>query len=243
MKVVLPMAGRGSRFSGSTFKTPKPLIPILGKPMFTWALESLKNIPYSELIVVALKEHEEKFHLKKEIAQYASSPFQLVLLEDVTEGQLCTVLASKEYINSEEDILVISSDTIVVSDLGIHIHNKPKDTKGIISVANMPGDSWSFARTNESGWVDMVTEKVRISNHASTGLYYFSNGREFVSIAEEMILNKEKTKGEFYVIPVYQKFITKGWRVEISEATEMWDMGTPESLDLFFKNRLNSPSS
>jgi len=78
-----------------------------------------------------------------------------------------------------------------------------------------------------------VAEKVRISDHASTGLYYFSSGREFVQVAEKMIANQEKTRGEYYVIPVYQKYVQQDWRVDISVANEVWDMGTPESLESF----------
>jgi len=233
MKVVLPMAGRGSRFEGSGFTMPKPLIPVLGKPMFLWALESLKNVSFSELIIIALKEHEEQYHLSKIIYNYLGGDASLVLLDKVTEGQLCTVLAAKKYFDSEEDLLIISSDTIVESELGSSIQNKSKDCKGIISVANMAGDRWSFARIDTLGRVDKVAEKTRISNHASTGLYYFSNGNTFIKVAEEMIANNEKTKGEYYIIPVYQKYIEKGWQVTISEASDMWDLGTPDSLQEF----------
>ena len=97
----------------------------------------------------------------------------------------------------------------------------------------MPGDRWSFARTDESGRVVEVTEKVRISEHASTGIYYFANGHQLVAIADEMIAHNERTRGEFYVMPVYQKYFERGWRVEISEASAMWDMGTPEALETF----------
>lgn len=241
MKVVLPMAGRGSRFAGGSYTTPKPLISVFNKPMFVWAWESLKNISSADLIIIALKEHEEQYHVSKLIYNFIGTDVKLVLLDDVTEGQLCTVLAAKEYINTHEDVLVISSDTIVVSDLQKHIHAKTPDCRGIISVADMPGDRWSFAHVNEKGIVDQVAEKIRISNHASTGLYYFSDGNEFLTTAEAMIANKEKTKGEYYVIPVYQKYIDKGLHVHISEAEEMWDLGTPDSLEHFLKNKFNSP--
>jgi UDP-N-acetylglucosamine diphosphorylase / glucose-1-phosphate thymidylyltransferase / UDP-N-acetylgalactosamine diphosphorylase / glucosamine-1-phosphate N-acetyltransferase / galactosamine-1-phosphate N-acetyltransferase len=237
MKVILPMAGRGSRFEGSGFTMPKPLIPVLDKPMFLWALESLQNTSYSELIIIALKEHEEQYHLSKIIFNYLGEAATLLLLDNVTEGQLCTVLAAKKYINSEEDILIISSDTIVKSDLNSTIKNKSNSCKGIISVANMPGDRWSFASVDAQGRVDKVAEKTRISNHASTGLYYFTNGDTFIKIAEEMIANKEKTKGEYYIIPVYQKYIDNGWEVTISEASAMWDLGTPDALQEFLRSQ------
>lgn len=94
----------------------------------------------------------------------------------------------------------------------------------------MSGDRWSFVKTDDNGTVTEVAEKIRISDYASTGIYYFSNVKLFVSEAEQMTINKEKTKGECYIIPLYQKYIKKGLKVLISIAEHMIDMGTPESL-------------
>jgi UDP-N-acetylglucosamine diphosphorylase / glucose-1-phosphate thymidylyltransferase / UDP-N-acetylgalactosamine diphosphorylase / glucosamine-1-phosphate N-acetyltransferase / galactosamine-1-phosphate N-acetyltransferase len=230
MKVIVPMAGRGSRFKNVGETTPKPLIPVLGKPMLYWALKSIDGLEYSQLIFIALKEHDVNFDLKKTLNKLYGDDITLILIDEVTEGQLCTVLAAEEYLNSSEDILITSSDTFVKSKIKEHISKKSDDCAGLISVADLPGDRWSFAKVDDAGRVVEVAEKRRISNHASTGLYYFSNGREFVTEAKKIIENKEKAQGEYYVIPVYQKFLEKGLSVEISIADEVYDMGTPESL-------------
>lgn len=233
MIVIMPMAGRGSRFAGHQVERPKPLIPVVGKPMFMWALRSLDGIAYSRIVFVALAEHDAHFGVCDLVRRHVGDRAVVVLLDDVTEGQLCSVLAAREYLNGDEDVLVASSDTYIRSDLAIDIARAGSACHGLISVANLPGDRWSFARTDESGAVVEVGEKVRISDHASTGLYYFSNGRRFVATADAMIANQEKTRGEYYVIPVYQKYIDQGLRVELSVADEMWDMGTPEALAAF----------
>ena len=233
MNVVVPMAGRGFRFADRGVETPKPLISVAGRPMIAWALQSLAGLSYRQIIFMALAEHEACHRVSILLHSLTGLSAQVILLDGVTEGQLCTVLAAREFISGDEDLLIASSDTYVVSNLAQDIARRPADCRGIISVADVPGDRWSFARTDEGGRVVEVTEKVRISNHASTGLYYFANGREFVAVAEEMIRNGEKTRGEYYVIPVYQKYIQRGWRVGISVASEMWDMGTPEALSRF----------
>jgi UDP-N-acetylglucosamine diphosphorylase / glucose-1-phosphate thymidylyltransferase / UDP-N-acetylgalactosamine diphosphorylase / glucosamine-1-phosphate N-acetyltransferase / galactosamine-1-phosphate N-acetyltransferase len=233
MVIVMPMAGRGSRFAGSGYQRPKPLIEVKGKPMFVWATNSLQGIDYEQLVLISLQEHEENYGVKNLVKKYLGEKVEMVLLPDITEGQLVTVLAAKPFINKNTDVLVVSSDTVVVSDLGNDIRNKNPDCQGLISVANMPGNRWSFARTDDKGKVLEVTEKIRISDHASTGLYYFANGKQLVSIAETMIAEQEKTRGEYYVIPVYQKLIENGGLVGISVASAMWDLGTPEALQLF----------
>lgn len=240
MNIVVPMAGRGSRFAEKGVETPKPLIEAAGRPMIAWALESLRELlPGARVVFVVLKEHEERYHISNLLHSLAGQAAQVevVRLEDVTEGQLCTVMAAIDAVDMAQDLLVASCDTYVVSDLTREIKGRPDDCRGIISVADMPGDRWSFAQTDEKGRVVMVAEKERISNHASTGLYYFSSTQEFAAVAEEMTGNGEKTRGEYYVIPVYQKYIQRGWRVDISVAQQMWDLGTPEALQEFLKSR------
>lgn len=238
MIVVMPMAGRGSRFSNKGYQTPKPLIQVDGIPMFVRALGSLGNLEYELLVIIALKEHEAEFKVSELITKYIpTKPVKLLLIDEVTEGQLCTVLLASEYFN-HKPILVMASDTLVEGSLDTDIRNL-KDSKGIISVINLPGDAWSFARTNEEGIVVEVAEKVRISDYASTGLYFFSDGNDIIRFGTEMIQNNERTRGEFFVIPVYQKLINAKVGVKISEAKAMWDMGTPEALNNFIEHLRN----
>ncbi len=238
MIVVVPMAGRGSRYSEQGFDMPKPLISVAGKPMIYWALKSLEGMKYKKIIFVALKEHEERYAIRKLLRAILDGHFELVLIEEVTEGQLCTVMMAKDYFESREGLLVIASDSLIKSEIGKEISKKNSETKGIISVINLPGDRWSFAKTNSSNEVVEVAEKVRISDNASTGIYYFSDAIEFQKIAEEIINGHEKIKGEYYVIPVYQKMIQNQQKVAISVASEMWDMGTPEA-KVIFENHIN----
>lgn len=233
MIIVIPMAGRGSRFANVGYSTPKPLIDVCGKPMLCHAFKSVEGIPYTKLVFIALKEHQEQYDVRKVITDNITTDFELVLLDDVTEGQLCTVMEAKQFFTPGEDLLIAASDTYVNSKIGQHIANKAADCEGIISVADLPGDRWSFAKTDENGRVVEVAEKVKISNHASTGLYYFSNVEYFAQQATQLIESKETTKGEYYVMPLYSKYLAQGKNIAISEADEMWDMGTPEAKQAF----------
>ncbi len=233
MKLVIPLAGRGLRYAGRGFDVPKPLVPVAGKPIVQRAFESLSELPRSDVIFIALREHDESFGVGALLRQIAGRSAKVILLDSVTEGQLCTVLAARELIATDEDLLIASSDTIVDATLGPEIAAMPSTCRGIISVADLPGDQWSFARTDESGRVVEVAEKRRISSHASTGLYYFSEGREFVDAGEDLVRRGLSTRGEYYVIPVYQTLIETGREVRISTASRVWDLGTPEGKSVF----------
>jgi UDP-N-acetylglucosamine diphosphorylase / glucose-1-phosphate thymidylyltransferase / UDP-N-acetylgalactosamine diphosphorylase / glucosamine-1-phosphate N-acetyltransferase / galactosamine-1-phosphate N-acetyltransferase len=236
MNIVMPMAGRGARLADWQQNTPKPLIQVAGKPMILWAMESLQGLAATHLTLIALAEHERLYSQQNLLHILWPIPCEFVWLDQVTEGQLCTVLAARKWIDTDEDLLIASADTLVRSHLAEDIRQKSSICRGIISVADLPGERWSFARTDEYGNVVEVAEKVRISDYASTGLYYFQNGHDFVAVADEIIQKQEKTRGEYYVIPVYQKYIERGWTVNISQASETWDMGNPEAIMEFERN-------
>lgn len=231
----MPIAGRGSRFADKGYEIPKPLIEVGGQPMFAWAIQSLEGLPISRLIVVTLQEHEQLYGICDLFRQYWPHDILLdfILLPDVTEGQLCTVMAAESFFEPHQSIIIVAGDTLVKGSLAQDISAQPENSAGLISVASLPGDRWSFARTDDQGKVVLVAEKVRISDHASTGIYYFRRCDIFLSYARKILDGQEKTKGEYYVIPVYQKMINDGLWVGISETTEMWDMGTPEAKAAF----------
>ena len=227
------MAGRGSRFTSTGINLPKPLIDISGKLMIEWALKNISGLNYSELIFIILKEHDVNFELSKKLLSFNIPKVKILIINDVTQGQLQTVLSAKESIQTEEDILISPTDTYVISNINHTIENRDSNCAGIISVINKEGNQWSFAKIDKFNTVTDVAEKQRISSLASTGIYYFSNGCQFVKEAERIITLNEKTQGEFYIIPVYQKLINNGHIINIDKAKAMWDLGTPESINLF----------
>jgi UDP-N-acetylglucosamine diphosphorylase / glucose-1-phosphate thymidylyltransferase / UDP-N-acetylgalactosamine diphosphorylase / glucosamine-1-phosphate N-acetyltransferase / galactosamine-1-phosphate N-acetyltransferase len=239
MKVIVPMAGKGSRVAQFG---PKPFINIQSRPMVAWALESMRGITYSQLIFVLLSEHENLFRQIEDtgLRKTVCTNSIIVLQQNLLPGQLCSVLEARQLLDTDEDILIASADTFIVSDLSKDISNRHPNCRGLISVAELSGDKWSFARTERhSTRVVEVAEKRRISNYASTGLYYFSSGREFLAVADDVIKSGSTIRGEYYVIGVYQRYIDKGWRVDISIAREAWDMGTPEALERFHERLRN----
>ena len=159
MIVVMPMAGRGSRFLNQGIETPKPLIQVKGKPMFYWALQSIKDLDCT-VIFVALSEHEKNHALSTLISKHCNFTYHIVWIDEITEGQLCTVLKASQFFNGEEDVLIIPSDTLVISKINEEIKELPKNVHGLISTINLEGEQWSFAKVDENDCVIQVAEKV-----------------------------------------------------------------------------------
>lgn len=237
LTVVMPMAGRGSRFAQVGYQAPKPLIDVMGKPMYAWATDSLPLDHATKLIFICLEEHLRGLGLEEDIERrYGQYKPVVISLSKVTQGQACTVLEAREHIAPSDPVLIFNADTWCKTSLSARLPQLVAQYAGVLGVFEAPGDRWSFARTDETGRVVEVAEKKRISNWASTGLYLFSSGKEFVSEADAMIAADERVNGEFYVAPLYNRLIAKGRPIAIDVAEDVGVMGTPEDLAQFLEH-------
>ena len=94
-------------------------------------------------------------------------------------------------------------------------------------------ENLSFVELNDKGLVKRVREKEKISDLASTGLYVFSTGRQFVEAAKTMIKNGILIKDEFFVSEIYNILLKSGKSFEIDVAEEFIPFGTPEDIKKF----------
>jgi hypothetical protein len=79
-----------------------------------------------------------------------------------------------------------------------------------------------------------VAEKKYISSNASTGIYGWSRGSDFVRFAESMIEQNIRVNNEFYVCPVYNEAIHKGGsKIRVLECDKMWGLGVPKDYEFF----------
>lgn len=234
MNIVMPMAGRGSRFAQIGISTPKPLINVRGKPMYAWATDGLPLDQANRLIFICLREHLQDLALEADIRErYAAHRPTIIALEEVTQGQLCTVLTAREHIDRDEPLLIFNADTYCPTTISQSLAGWGSGIDGVLDVFRAAGDKWSFARLDGSDRVLETAEKRRISDWASTGLYYFGSGRQFVHHAEIAVAENERSGGEFYVAPLYNRLIAAGADIRANKIDTVWVLGTPEDLAHF----------
>jgi dTDP-glucose pyrophosphorylase len=228
------MAGRGSRFVQAGYSVPKPLINVLGRPMYSWAVDGLPLNESKQLIFICLREHLESLELERDIrSRYAKYKPIIVPLAHVTEGQACTVLKAREWIDNDDPLLIFNADTYCPTTIGESLKRWGPEVDGALDVFEGEGDKWSFARIDEQGRVQETAEKKRISPWASTGLYYFRRGKDFVQHATHAIAESARHNNEFYVAPLYNRMIAAGGEVRINLVDRVHILGTPEDLAHF----------
>lgn len=241
MKVLIPMAGAGSRFEKAGYTFPKPLIEVNGKPMIQLVVENL-NIDAQHIFIVQ-KEHYEKYNLQY-LLNLISPNNVIIPVEGITEGAACTTLLAKEFIDNDQPLLTANSDQFVEWDSNEFLYSMQADeVDGGILTFNSVHPKWSFAKTDEDGFVTEVAEKKPISNNATVGIYYWSKGSDYVKFAEQMIKKDNRVNGEFYVCPVYNEAIEDEKKIKTFHVEKMWGLGTPEDLKVFVNECNYSHSS
>jgi dTDP-glucose pyrophosphorylase len=238
LNIVIPMAGRGSRFAQAGFQVPKPLIPVGGRPMIQWIIENIRPAREHRFIFLCLAEHLETYPEVPEELRRICPGCHIVKVAGVTEGAACTVLLAKELIDSEAPLMIANSDQIV--DLPIDEYLAAGDVPGVsglIMTFWSDHPKWSYCRMREDGSVSEVVEKKVVSNEATVGIYNFRHGHEFVRAAEQMIAADLRVNGEFYVAPCYNQLIEEGARIVTAETGReyagMYGLGIPEDLEFF----------
>jgi dTDP-glucose pyrophosphorylase len=237
LNIVIPMAGRGSRFADAGYTDPKPLIPVLGVPMIKLVIDNLRPTCAHRFTFICQREHVAAYGLDELLPLWAADS-TIVLLDGVTEGAACTVLTAKDVINTDDPLMIANSDQYV--DIAIDDYLADLDARtldGLIMTMTASDPKWSFAATDANGFVTRVAEKEPISTDATVGIYNYAHGAAFIAAAEAMIRDDERVNGEFYVAPVYNRMISSGSRIGIfdigADGEGMYGLGTPNDLEQF----------
>lgn len=243
MNVVIPMAGKGSRFAKNGYDKPKFMLSIDGISLLEYSVNSLPLSIAEKIIFIALQEHENEWNISEFIKnKYPDNNLEFVFLSETTRGQSETVLAAKDYINNDEELLIYNIDTFFDSAT-LKSNLLKKDCDGYLGAFYDENDKWSFAKTDEDGFVIKTTEKVPISTNALTGMYHFNLGSDFVRVAEEAINNNDLVKNEFYIAPLYNSLIKEGKKFKLDLVTDFVALGTPEDFEYAKSKKRNNLNS
>jgi glucose-1-phosphate thymidylyltransferase len=225
MKLVIPLAGFGTRMRPHTYSKPKPLINVAGKPVLAHILDGLSDLDIDEAIFIVgyLGEQIEDF-----VEKNYSFPATHYVEQKELKGQAHALWLAREYLKGP--ILIIFVDTIFESDLSVL---ESPDADGIAFVKEVDDPRrFGVAIVGEDGYVKRLVEKPSSMEHklAVIGVYYIKQGEELVSAIEELMERNIQTKGEFYLADALQIMIDRGARFKVHTVDVWEDCGKPDAV-------------
>lgn len=231
------MAGLSSRFGAAGYNVPKYALELQGRSMFDWAVSSFKNYFSSESFVFVVRPDEfSEVFVRDSVNKLGIENYKIFQLSEDTRGQAETAYLSLLDYDADFPITIFNIDTVRYK------YKQPSfisSCDGYLEVFRGLGDHWSFVEPGAESTVIRTTEKERISDLCSDGLYYFKSQLRFREIFEEALSANEKVRGEFYVAPLYNRLISIGGVVKynIIDASQIDFCGTPAEYEQLLKKK------
>jgi glucose-1-phosphate thymidylyltransferase len=224
MKVIIPLAGKGTRLRPHTYLTPKPMMKVAGKPVMSYVLDELKKLGNVEEIVYITG------HLKEKVEEYARAQIDVpsVFIEQkVQDGTAGAIALARDYV--DQPVLIIFVDTIFDADLS---KVKSVDADGIIWVKEVEDyQRFGVVVTDKDGNMTKIVEKPKtpISRRANIGLYYMRNWKLLFEGIEH-VLQQPKNQGEYFLTDAFQYMIDKGAKIKVIDVEGWYDAGKIETM-------------
>jgi len=232
MNIIIPAAGKGSRFS-LTHNVPKPCIKIDNEYML---VKAAKSLGFTGQYIFIIRENEYRDSLAKIL--YEEFPTcKIAVIDFDTEGAAETALIAETLIDNDEELIIANCDQIMQYgywNVDLALKQLRKFDAGLVTLESSD-PKHSYAKI-EYNVVTEVQEKNVISGIALTGIHYWKQGREFVRSAKKMISkNITSANGEYYIAPTYNELILDNKKVGIhmisKEAISF--VGTPNDLEIY----------
>lgn len=209
--IVIPMAGLSHRFFAAGYEQPKYMLPIGGETVFARSVRSFeKYFDTDEFLFILRDTHQSIPFVQSEITRLGLRHANLHVLSDITGGQAETVHLAIAERKDNFPLFIFNIDTFR------HYYEKPAfldDCDGYLEVFRGEGEHWSFVEPADEINVARTTEKERISDLCSDGLYYFKDSKKFSDIFLREKSQNRTSKGEYYIAPLYNALIKAGSKI------------------------------
>jgi glucose-1-phosphate thymidylyltransferase len=225
MKVVMPMAGKGTRLLPLTKRVPKPLVNVAGRPVMDYVMDALKRAgQLDELIIIT-------GHLKEKVEAYVREHYDIparFIEQKVLDGTAGAVNLARPYVDGP--LIVIFVDTLFDADLSI-VKNSKDD--GIIWTKEVEDyQRFGVVVTDKNGHMTKIVEKpsTPISRRANIGLQYIKDWRTLFDGIEHVLKSPPGKGGEFYLTDAFQYMVDQGKKLRVVEVGGWYDCGKVDTL-------------
>jgi len=226
MRIVIPMAGYGTRLRPHTWSKPKPMVSVAGKPVIGHVLDTFDRLPRIDEVIFIVG------YLGEQVESYVSQVYPHLNAHYIEQrdllGQSHAIWLARERLDGP--MLMVFVDTLIEADLT----NLPSEKAEAVAWVKAVPDPRRFgvAEVGPEGWVRQLIEKPTDAgnNLAVVGFYYFRESARLIEAIEQQMQKQVQIGGEFYLVDAINVLLAQGLKMRV-EPVEVWqDCGKPESL-------------
>ncbi|MGY8931254.1 MAG: sugar nucleotidyltransferase [Flavobacteriales bacterium] len=227
MKIVIPMAGRGSRLRPHTLTTPKPLIAFTGKSIVKRLVEDIVSICDEKIDEIAFIIGDFGDKVRIDLLKIASDlgAKGTVVYQQEPLGTAHAILCAKQTLVG--NVVVAFADTLFKADFKLD-----KSNDGIIWVSKIDDPSaFGVVKTDSNNIITDFVEKPKdfVSDLAIIGIYYFNDGENLKNELQYLLDNNIKDKGEFQLTDALENMKQKGLKFSTGKVDEWLDCGNKDA--------------
>jgi dTDP-glucose pyrophosphorylase len=233
--IVIPMLGKSSRFFDSGYSLPKYQLPIGSKTLFERSVRSFESLFFSiPFVFLVRSDFGAKEFVSSELQKLGIKDFRVIEFATETRGQADSVMLGTADYHDDNSMIVFNIDTVRDDFTLPDIANFGD---GFLEVFKGDGDGWSFIKAGNGGSVIETSEKIRISDMCSNGLYGFRRLGDFRSSFRQYDELNISVNGELYIAPLYNLLIAKGMNIRYREVdnSKIHHCGIPKDYEAFLK--------
>lgn len=226
MKIVIPMAGYGTRLRPHTWSKPKPLVIVAGKPLLGHVLDMFSGLPSIEEVVFVVG------YLGEQVETYVARAYphlkaRYVVQEEML-GQSHAIWLAREGLRGP--MVMAFADTLIEADLA-SLDRRPDEALAWVKPVPDPR-RFGVAELSADGHVRRLVEKPQemSNNLAAVGFYYFPRAEDLVAAVKRQMDDDRRLGGEYYVADAINLMLSGGLAMRPQEVDVWLDCGRPEAL-------------
>ena len=228
LKIIIPMAGFGTRLRPHTWSKPKPLVSVAGKAVLGHVLDIFATVPDAEdtelVFIIGYLGEQIKNYMQVRHPEIKTH----YIVQEEKRGQSHAIALAREFLQGPT--LVAFVDTIIDTDLSILADEY---AEAVIWVKEVEDPRrFGVVDADEDNWVKGIIEKPDSmeNNLAVVGFYYFKRGENLLAAIDEQIQSDVQTKGEYFIADAIGLMLKKGLKLR-AETVNIWlDAGLPETV-------------
>jgi len=226
MKVIIPLAGFGTRLRPHTYTKPKPMINVAGKPVLGHLLDKLKGLDVSEYIFIV-------GHLGDQVEDYVNNEYHLpatFVEQKELLGQAHAIWLAREHIDNEP-IFILFVDTLFEADLTT-LDAPGADAVVFVKEVEDPRPFGVVTLDQNQQYITGFVEKPKTMENrlAVIGLYYFKNGKALIDSIQDLMDRKIMTKNEYFLADAMQLMVQSGCKIRTEPVSVWLDCGRPDTV-------------